>query len=100
MTPERWQRLADALRKPLEQVDRAAMAGYLEWGRWLVRIREKAPYGSWTCLFHNSKNAIETPLPLDVKKAQALMRFVEDPVLGNPKNWKRLPIGSAGPWTN
>jgi hypothetical protein len=94
MTPQRWQRLADALRKPLERVDRAAMAGYLEIGRWLVRVKAKARHGSWSCLFHGSPNAIEAPLALSVKKAQALMRFAEDPVLSNPKNWKRLPVES------
>ncbi len=94
MTPERWQRLADALRKPLERVDRAAMAGYLEIGRWLVRVKAKARPGSWTCLFPGSRNAIESPLPLSVKKAKALMRFAENPVTSNPKNWNRLPTGS------
>src|SRR5215468_798565 len=69
-------------------------AGYLEVGRWLLRVRSKAGHGSWSCLFQGSANAIDTPLPLTVKKAQALMRFAEDPVLSNPQNWRRLPTGS------
>jgi hypothetical protein len=95
MSPERWQRVADALRGPLERVDRVATAGYIEIGRWLLRLREKARHGSWTCLFRGAPNAIETPLPLDVKKAQALMRISEHPVLSNPKNWNRLPMTSV-----
>ena len=95
MSPERWQRVADALRAPLERVDRVATAGYIEIGRWLLRLKEKARHRSWTCLFRGAPNAIETPLPLDVKKAQALMRISEHPVLSNPKNWNRLPMTSV-----
>jgi hypothetical protein len=95
MSPERWQRMADALRAPLERVDRVATAGYVEIGRWLLRLKEKAPHGSWQCLFRGSPNAIEAPVPLDVKKAQALMRICEHPVTGNPRNWSRLPIHSV-----
>jgi hypothetical protein len=95
MSPERWQRVADALRAPLERVDRVATAGYIEIGRWLLRLKAKARHGSWTCLFRGASNAIETPLPLDVKKAQALMRISEHPVLSNPKNWNRLPMTSV-----
>ena len=95
MSPERWQRVADALRAPLERVDRVATAGYLEVGWWLLTLKDKARRGSWTCLFRGAPNAIEMPLPLDVKKAQALMRIAEHPVLSNPKNWNRLPMTSV-----
>jgi hypothetical protein len=106
MNPERWQRVADTMRPPMERVDRVATAGYIEIGRWLLRLKAKAHHGSlrlkakahhgsWTCLFRGAANAIETPLPLDVKKAQALMRISEHPILSNPKNWTRLPMTSV-----
>jgi hypothetical protein len=95
MSPGRWQQMAEALRAPLERVDRVATAGYLEIGRWLLRLKEKAPHGSWQCLFRGSPNAIEARIGLDVKKAQALMRISEHPVTGNPQNWSPLPIHSV-----
>lgn len=93
-TPERLQRLVDLVRKSLDRVERTALSGYVELGRMLVRIKQRTPHGAFLSLFQGSANALDAPLPLTAKKAQALMRVATDPVLGDPRNWRRLPTDS------
>jgi hypothetical protein len=93
-TPADLDKLAAALRGPLKRVDQAAAAGYIEIGRWLLRIKERTPHGAFLSLFHDSKNAIEDPLPLPVRKAQSLMNVAGNAFLSDPRNVGRLPVGS------
>ncbi len=93
-TPERLQRAVIPLRDALERVERVALTGYLEIGRWLVRLKERTPHGAFLSLFSGAKNALDLPLPMDIKKAQALMRVAQHPVLGDPRNWKALPTAN------
>ena len=86
------QRVADAFRLPIHTVGRATIAGYLEYGDWLIRLQEKVPHGFWLMLFKDAAAAgLARPLPISSKVAQAYMRIARNPILSNPDILDELP---------
>jgi hypothetical protein len=94
ITPERVQRVVDALSGSYDQMQKVAVAGWVQFGRWLLALNAKVPYGMWTSLFRGSRTPIASPLPFNIQVAQAYMRIADHPDLGNPKNWRRLPTAN------
>jgi hypothetical protein len=71
------------------------LAGYLEFGGWLLTLSRRAPKGLWLRAFRDSKDPLAETLPISRQQAEAFMRFAQEPAIVNPANWEHLPPG----WT-
>jgi hypothetical protein len=89
------QRVATALRGPLERVFQSTSAGTLEIGDWLLSVKHATPHGLFGALFQDSPNSLDAAIPMTVKQGQMFMRVAAHPYIRDHRNWKHLPIGNV-----
>ena len=94
-SPATMQKVANALRIPLAHVDEFATTSYLKVGRLLLEVKRRMPHGGWTRLFKDGgPHRLDEPLPMSLRKGEALMRLAETKVFREPEVLKALPVGS------